>query len=82
MGVADKAMYGVGQLVFQSPLARLIAFVYLVGLHLLVFSTLTHMSHRTTAHLMDHHEALLDEHRHNLNQMMHHDGDPGRRLLL
>ncbi len=74
MGVADKAMYSVGQLVYQSPLARMVALGYLVILHLLVFSTLTHMSHRSSAHLMDHHAALLDEHRHDLTSMMHHDG--------
>jgi hypothetical protein len=48
-----------------------------VALHLLVFSTLAHMSHRTSAHLVDHHDALLGAHRHDLTSMLHHDGGGG-----
>jgi hypothetical protein len=74
MGVADKAMYSMGNMVFQSPAARLVALCYLVLLHLLVFSSLTHMTHHSSQHIMDHHELLL-EHRHDLTSMLHHDVD-------
>uniref|UniRef100_A0A383WP23 Protein CASP n=1 Tax=Tetradesmus obliquus TaxID=3088 RepID=A0A383WP23_TETOB len=73
MSVADKAMYSVGSLVYQSGAARLLTFAYLVVLHLLVFGSLTHMTHRTSDHIMDHHELLL-QNRHDLTSMMHHDG--------
>ena len=72
MGVADKAMYSMGNMVFQSPAARLVALCYLVLLHLLVFSTLTNMTHRSSQHIMDHHEMLLEQ-RHDLTSMLHHD---------
>jgi hypothetical protein len=78
MRVVDKAMYGVGQLVYQSGAARLVAFCYLVVMHTLVFASLTHVSHRTSATLMDHqHAALLDHShsgRHDLTAMLTHDG--------
>lgn len=77
MSVADKAMYSVGSLVYQSPAARLLAFGYIVILHLLVFGSLTHMTHRTSGNLMDHHEMLLQHGRHDLTSMMHADGDVG-----
>jgi hypothetical protein len=73
MSVADKAMYSVGSLVYRSGSARLLTFAYLVVLHLLVFGSLTHMTHRTSDHIMDHHELLL-QNRHDLTSMMHHDG--------
>jgi len=76
MSVADKAMYSVGSLVYQSAAARLLAFTYIVILHLLVFGSLTHMTHRTSAHIMDHHDLLL-QHRHDLTSMMHRDGSAG-----
>lgn len=74
MSVADKAMYSVGSLVYQSSTARLLTFGYLVLLHLLVFGSLTHMTHRTSGHIMDHHELLLQHGRHDLTRLMHHDG--------
>jgi hypothetical protein len=73
MSVADKAMYSVGSLVYQSGAARLLTFGYLVVLHLLVFGSLTHMTHHTSDHIMDHQELLL-QNRHDLTSMMHHDG--------
>jgi hypothetical protein len=76
MGVADKAMYSMGNLVFQSPAARLAALCYLVLLHLLVFSALTRMSHHTSTHLSGHHDQIL-EHRHDLTRMMHHELNHG-----
>jgi hypothetical protein len=72
MSVADKAMYSVGSLVYQSGAARLLTFAYLVVLHLLVFGSLTHMTHHTSDHIMDHQEVLL-QNRHDLTSMMHHD---------
>ena len=41
-------------------------------LHLLVFSILTDMTHRSSQHIMDHHEMLLEQ-RHDLTSMLHHD---------
>ncbi len=75
MGVTDRAMYSMGNLVFQGPAARLLAFCYLTVMHLLVFFSLTHMTHRTGGAMMDHHEALLSTHRHDLTSMMHADGE-------
>lgn len=76
MTIADKAMYSVGSLVYQSAAARLLAFTYIVILHMLVFGSLTHMTHRSSSHIMDHHELLL-QHRHDLTSLMHHDGSAG-----
>ncbi|KAI8464036.1 MAG: CASP C terminal-domain-containing protein [Monoraphidium minutum] len=96
MGVADRAMYRVGQLVYRSPLARLLAFCYLVIMHSLVFASLSHVSHRTSATLMDHQHAALLDHglaaRNDLTSLLTHDGaaaaaagaaarEAGRRLL-
>jgi hypothetical protein len=72
MTVADKAMYSVGSLVYQSGAARLLTFAYLVVLHLLVFGSLSRMTHHTSDHIMDHQELLL-QNRHDLTSMMHHD---------
>ena len=49
--MVDRAMYMAGQLVFRSGAARLLAFAYLVGVHLLIFFTLTHMTHHSSAAL-------------------------------
>lgn len=75
MSISDKAMYSVGSLVYQSPAARLLAFGYIVILHLLVFGSLTHMTHRTSSHLIDHQELLLQHGRHDLTGLMHASGD-------
>jgi hypothetical protein len=81
MGVADKAMYGVGQLVYQSAAARTVAFCYLVIMHTLVFASLSHVSHRTQGSLIEHHTAALVDHshaaRHDLTSMITHDGSAG-----
>lgn len=70
MSVADKAMYSMGSLVYQSAAGRLFTFGYLVVLHLLVFLSLTHMTHRTSSHLMTHQELVLAN-RHDLMGAMH-----------
>lgn len=72
MSVADKAMYSMGSLVYQSAAGRLFTFGYLVVLHLLVFLTLTHMTHRTSTHLEAHQElALSSISRHDLTGALH-----------
>lgn len=73
LGVADRAMYSLGQLVFQNPAARLLALCYLLIMHILVFASLTHVTHRTSDQLVNHHQLILD-HRHDLTSVMHHDG--------
>jgi len=70
MSVADKAMYSMGSLVYQSAAGRMFTFGYLVVLHLLVFLSLTHMTHRTSSHLMTHQDLILSA-RHDLTGMMH-----------
>jgi hypothetical protein len=70
MSVADKAMYSMGSLVYQSAAGRLFTFGYLVLLHFLVFMSLTHMTHRTSSHLMTHQELVLAS-RHDLMGTMH-----------
>lgn len=70
MSVADKAMYSMGSLVYQSAAGRLFTFGYLLVLHLLVFLSLTHMTHRTSSHLMTHQELVLAN-RHDLMGVMH-----------
>ncbi|GBF98384.1 hypothetical protein Rsub_10779 [Raphidocelis subcapitata] len=80
MGVADKAMYSVGHLVYQSPAARLVAFVYLVAMHALVFASLARASHHTSDHLIEHTErALQHGHaaRNDLTSLLTHDGTAG-----
>jgi hypothetical protein len=67
-------MYGVGALVFASPAARLAALCYLAALHLLVFASLTHSSHRSSVQLMDHHDSALSAGRHDLTGLLHADG--------
>lgn len=78
MGVADRAMYGVGQLVYQSPAARLVALCYLLVMHTLVLGSLGHVSHKQSGALMDHMGAALEDHshagRHDLTAMLTHDG--------
>jgi hypothetical protein len=71
MRVADKAMYSLGSLVYQSQAARMLTFGYLCVMHLLVFMSLTHATHRTSAHIMDHHDAILSSSRHDLTAAMH-----------
>lgn len=73
MSVADKAMYSMGSLVYQSAAGRMFTFGYLLVLHLLVFLSLTHMTHRTSSHLMSHHELILAN-RHDLMGAMHGTG--------
>lgn len=70
-------MYSVGHLVYQSPAARLVAFVYLVAMHALVFASLARASHHTSDHLIQHTERAL-EHGHaarnDLTSLLTHDG--------
>ncbi len=72
MGVADKAMYKFGQLVFGSQGVRLFTFVYLVALHLLVFGSLVRMTHHSSGQLYEHHQSVLDS-KHDAMGVMHHE---------
>ena len=71
MGMADKAMYVFGQLVFGSQPARLATFTYLLFLHLLVFACLMRMTHHSSGQLYEHTQAVMDN-RHDVTAALHH----------
>ena len=54
-------MYSVGQLVYQSPAARGVAFVYLLIMHTLVFASLARMTHHTSGRVAEHHGSVLGQ---------------------
>jgi hypothetical protein len=68
---ADRIMYAFGQLVFSSTRARLATFAYLAVLHLLVFSSLMHMTGHSSHALYSHHAAVLEHGRHNAMDALH-----------
>jgi hypothetical protein len=72
MGVADRAMYNFGNLVFGSQSVRLFTFVYLIFLHLLVFGSLVRMTHHSSSQLYEHQQSVLDS-KHTAMGVMHHD---------
>ena len=72
MGVADRAMYKFGQLVFGSQSVRLFTFVYLLVLHLLVFGSLVRMTHHSSNQLYEHQQSVLDS-RHDATGVLHHE---------
>lgn len=54
LGIVDKSVYIVGDLVFGNRYARLFVFFYVVVMHILVMSTLVFTSHRHGGgHLLD-----------------------------
>eukprot|EP00955_Chlamydomonas_euryale_P042772 352421-Chlamydomonas_euryale.AAC.53 len=70
MGVVDRAMYRVGQLVFGNQGARLFVFFYLLALHMLVLGLLGRMTHHHSHALYSHGKAVLDA-KANLTSAMH-----------
>jgi hypothetical protein len=62
-------MYHFGQLVFGSNAGRLFTFVYLMLLHLLVFTSVSRMTHHSSHALYSHQQALV---RHDLTASLHH----------
>ncbi|KAG2424374.1 hypothetical protein HXX76_014583 [Chlamydomonas incerta] len=72
MGLVDKAMYGLSQLVYGNSAARLFAFFYLALMHGLVFVSMLRMTHTSSAALYSHTQAVLDN-RHDTTAAMHHE---------
>lgn len=73
MGVPDRVMYSMGQLVFGTPATRLGMFVYLCVLHALVVLLMMRMTHHSSSLLDAHTQHLLDHGRHDATSIMHHD---------
>lgn len=76
LGVADRAVYALAQLIFGTPAARLFVFCYLVALHVLVFSSVFRMAHTSSEQLADHSAAVLaPENRHDATAaLLQHGG--------
>ncbi|PNH04179.1 Protein CASP [Tetrabaena socialis] len=79
MGLVDKAMYMLSQLVYGNSAARLFAFVYLALMHALVFASLMRMTHHSSNQLYAHTQAVLDN-RHDTTAAMHHEVGLGNAL--
>jgi hypothetical protein len=80
MGIADKAMYKFGQLVFGSQGARLFTFGYLMALHFMVFVLLARLTHHGNSQLYAHTQSVLDA-KHDLMGAMHTEDHPALGLL-
>ncbi|KXZ54818.1 hypothetical protein GPECTOR_4g889 [Gonium pectorale] len=73
MGLVDKAMFMLSQLVYGNSAARMFAFLYLAAMHALVFASILRMTHHSSNALYSHTQAVMDN-RHNTTALMHHEG--------
>ncbi|GIL55034.1 hypothetical protein Vafri_10686 [Volvox africanus] len=78
MGLVDRAMYMLSQLVYGNSAARMFAFMYLALMHALVFASLMRMTHHSSHQLYSHTQTVLQD-RHDATAAMQHEvihGDP------
>ncbi|GIL82817.1 hypothetical protein Vretimale_8189 [Volvox reticuliferus] len=72
MGLVDRAMYMLSQLVYGNSAARMFAFLYLALMHALVFVSLMRMTHHSSHQLYSHTQAVLND-RHDTTAAMQHE---------